>query len=199
MSNKIDILIIGKKMARGRAVDWSNLTRVVDVFADIERYQDNLLIKGDCWEWQGGQHSQGYGMVSVWDAATHKRKMVTTHRLAWRLEHNDKIGSKDFIIHSCRNNLCCNPAHLFKGDRDAIYQLKIDKKIRKPYSSARIPFTFPQLVYARYHSARKCRERFDITTEQSWHLRTLASSTGRGRCKWLDDYLHLYDTEGNLL
>lgn len=63
----------------------------------------------DCWEWQGGRQTAGYGSFG-----TGTRQWEATHRVAWRLA-NGEIPSGLFVCHHCDNPSCCNPAHLFLG------------------------------------------------------------------------------------
>ena len=74
----------------------------------------------DCWEWQGSTNSSGYGTLSWHGTAT------VAHRLAYYLEHGGielRTGKREsrpqnknaFILHSCDNRKCCNPAHLSLG------------------------------------------------------------------------------------
>ena len=57
-----------------------------------------------CWEWLG-TISGGYGMISSGG------KMRSTHRLAYKLLIGEPPHGMD-LDHLCRNQICCNPAHL---------------------------------------------------------------------------------------
>ena len=60
---------------------------------------------GECWEWQAGNSSAGYGVFLV------NGSMTYSHRFA----HQQFIGEipKGFHVdHLCRNTNCCNPEHL---------------------------------------------------------------------------------------
>ena len=69
-----------------------------------------------CWEWQGAVNSTGYGSL------TFHGKAATAHRVAAFLSGlivaipapKDRKGS-GFILHSCDNRRCCNPAHMSVG------------------------------------------------------------------------------------
>jgi hypothetical protein len=38
--------------------------------------------------------------------------MTVAHRVAWRIAHQRPLTKDDDIVHTCGNNLCCNPLHL---------------------------------------------------------------------------------------
>ena len=62
----------------------------------------------DCWEWTGARTALGYGRIKG------DRCTVQTHRLAYELTYGP-IPDGLFVMHSCDNPPCCNPAHLAVG------------------------------------------------------------------------------------
>jgi len=66
-----------------------------------------LRPNGECLEWTGGCFADGYGATLAWG------KVWLTHRLALEIEGIDTTGH--FVLHSCDNPACCNPAHLRLG------------------------------------------------------------------------------------
>lgn len=65
-----------------------------------------------CWPWKGNRHRQGYGFFKV------GTRNVLAHRVAYCLTNGLdilKFSSKIKVLHSCDNQPCCNPAHLFVG------------------------------------------------------------------------------------
>lgn len=56
----------------------------------------------ECWLWQGGRNGDCYGYF----------KQRRAHRLAYYLTYGQP---KHFVLHTCRNRLCCNPKHLYDG------------------------------------------------------------------------------------
>ena len=82
----------------------------------------------DCWEWTGYREN-GYGRAFV------TGKSTRTHRLAW--EHaNGPIPEGAFVLHSCDNRACCNPAHLRVGTHQDNMD---DMSSRKRHPGARMP------------------------------------------------------------
>jgi len=74
-------------------------------------------IKGqdDCWFWQYGVSSNGYGMF--WTGS----HTESVHRYAWqdsraRAGLDFSIPKGKMVLHKCNNKLCVNPNHLYLGD-----------------------------------------------------------------------------------
>ena len=65
-----------------------------------------------CWEWRRGRLRRGYGWL-LWRG----RNQVAS-RVAWELA-NGSVPPGSWVLHRCDNPPCCNPAHLFLGDRQA--------------------------------------------------------------------------------
>jgi hypothetical protein len=61
---------------------------------------------GGCWQWTGGLTANGYG-IPLGDG----ERQIFPHRLAWELA-NGPIPAGLVMDHLCRNQICCNPAHL---------------------------------------------------------------------------------------
>ncbi|MDO8703390.1 MAG: HNH endonuclease [Sulfuricaulis sp.] len=79
-----------------------------------------------CWDWTGAQQGVGYGFVP---AKMHKSRYA--HRAMYEAVCSP-IPSGYFVLHSCDNPRCINPAHLMVGthkdnmrDRDAKGRTKL--------------------------------------------------------------------------
>jgi hypothetical protein len=78
--------------------------------APPEDFWANVAVKGpdECWEWQAGMNSNGYGQVR------RGGKGYNAHRMAYILTYGP-ISNDLHILHSCNNPPCCNFHHLRAG------------------------------------------------------------------------------------
>lgn len=79
----------------------------------------------DCWNWLGGKDSHGYGLIEI------SGVRYGAHRLAWSLINGD-IERDKYILHSCDNPSCCNPAHLRPGTHAENMKDKVSHGRSKP-------------------------------------------------------------------
>lgn len=85
-----------------------------------------------CWPWTKSRKktkSAGvvfdYGQIGV--TIDGRIRMKLTHRVAYELHHGVDLTPDQCVLHRCDNPPCCNPAHLFLGDRKANSDDKIAK------------------------------------------------------------------------
>ena len=66
-----------------------------------------------CWPWLGVRSKKGYGQ---WRPEGHRTVPVYAHRLSYQLAHGG-IPKGAYVLHTCDNPPCVNPAHLGVGSQ----------------------------------------------------------------------------------
>ena len=74
-----------------------------------DKIHANVLIVGDCWEWQLSRLTNGYGRISIGN-----QKQDYAHRVSHTV-FNGEIPNGLVVRHRCDNPCCCNPDHLEAG------------------------------------------------------------------------------------
>jgi hypothetical protein len=99
---------------------WRRYTQVGAVWVNMTKYRTMIQpADNGCLNYNGPLHRQGYRMIGVLDAAG-RRKMTVAHRVAMRIKLNREITTNEDVRHSCGNNSCVNPAHLYiRNDEEA--------------------------------------------------------------------------------
>ena len=77
-----------------------------------ERFWARVEKTDTCWLYRGALNRDGYGTLT-WEG-----RIVSAHRTAWVLTHGPLLNG-EWVLHKCDVRACCNPAHLFLGDRAA--------------------------------------------------------------------------------
>ena len=75
---------------------------------DCARFDSQVRVSGDCWEWMGARQPFGYGAFGA------DNRNYSTHRWQWE-RFNGPIPKGQMVMHTCDNPPCVNPAHLTIG------------------------------------------------------------------------------------
>ena len=112
---------------------------------DVHRYAQGTLEErfwkfvekhDGCWSWNGSRQAKGYGLIQ--DSVTNgnrRGKTLLAHRVSYQLHYGD-LQEGDYVLHSCDNQQCTNPAHLRKGTQSENIKEAIAKR-RKFVPSAK--------------------------------------------------------------
>lgn len=76
-----------------------------------ERFWPRVRKTKTCWIWEGARDSRGYGRIG---SGPRPATVFPAHRVAWELT-NGPIPTGRYLLHSCDNPPCVNPAHLRMG------------------------------------------------------------------------------------
>lgn len=107
------------------------------------------VVKGEgCWPWQGASMTSGYGSFGV-----ERGQMVGAHRYSWQIA-NGPIPNGMWVLHTCDNRPCVNPAHLWLGsaldnNRDAIAKGRRARQDQRGEANGRAKLALDQVLHIR--------------------------------------------------
>lgn len=107
------------------------------MLADEKRFWDKVDTSSPCgcWMWRGTKSSSGYGAFRIGSRTDGTRRRVSAHRHAYELK-NGPIPHGLYVLHSCDEPFCVNPAHLRIGTQK---DNMADRCDRHPDSWAKTP------------------------------------------------------------
>ncbi len=78
----------------------------------------NICIHGEycpycCWEWQGGRHAFGYGIITHLKDGAYKG--IFASRVVWEVLNKRSIPQGLHALHHCDNPPCCSIWHIYVG------------------------------------------------------------------------------------
>ena len=123
-----------------------------------ERFWSKVAIgdPDECWEWQRSRRGGGYGQFRIAPDQSPQR----ASRVAWALA-SGPVPDGLWVLHRCDNPPCCNPAHLFLGDRAANVADMVAKgraAVHRPADVARLVKAVRRLTDDEIRLARKLHE-----------------------------------------
>jgi hypothetical protein len=93
---------------------------------DPKHFWERVDVKNnteECWEWKNALNTTGYGLYNspspdwLYEITGRPRCQLLAHRVAYFI-HNGLIGDdhvNNHVRHTCDNQKCCNPHHMFQG------------------------------------------------------------------------------------
>lgn len=80
---------------------------------DQRRFMDTIESTDpeECWEWKGTKNNAGYPLFSM------KGRMYSAIRILYQIYYKRNIEKGWIISHTCKNNECMNPDHIYATTR----------------------------------------------------------------------------------
>lgn len=100
-----------QRMRRNGSPHTIIVGRSLEDYAEVFWRQVEKKATNECWEWKGKIRDSGYGMA---ERQVGSLRLRGSHRVAYFLFTGQ--APNKWILHSCDNKICCNPAHLREGD-----------------------------------------------------------------------------------
>ena len=130
-----------RKSGGGRTANTSDV-----LWSKVDKRSDN-----ECWPWMGFRNKQGYGRTWI------NGHGYYAHRVIYDLANPGEItlsaptdkNVSGYLMHSCDNPCCCNPAHLIVGTHQENMDDKKNKGRTPDFSFDRGPRCKLTMVQAR--------------------------------------------------
>lgn len=122
---------------------------------DQDRFMRRVDFGDGCWLWTASVGSHGYGQTFI------GKKVTTAHRVAYELWVGP-IPDGLYILHSCDNKRCVNPAHLRAGTQaENVADAKQRGRLKAPAPKTHCPkgHSYAERGSKRKHSGwNACKE-----------------------------------------
>ena len=82
----------------------------------LSRIMAKISKDNDCWLWQGGKNSLGYGLMNVGG------KMRNVSRVMYEVYNNTTLPMYLNVTHTCNHRNCINPQHLKLLTKQELYR-----------------------------------------------------------------------------
>lgn len=123
-----------------------------------------------CWNWTAAKINSGYGVFQRSRTGLTGPRQITAHRFAYEATKGP-IPDGAFVLHSCDNKLCVNPAHLSLGDHG---QNVAEAKARNRYISTNARLSPDQVTAIRASRERgiDAAKRYGVTPSAISNIRS---------------------------
>lgn len=134
-----------------------------------QRFWDRVLIGDGCWEWQAYRFKSGYGSFYL------DGRAVRAHRIAYQLWYGVDPGDQ-YVLHSCDNRACCNPAHLSLGTHQENMRQMVERgrgADQKGETHGRSKLTEEDVLYIRNSSLshRVLGAKYNVSHRAVWKIK----------------------------
>ena len=130
----------------------TDIFRSIDMSAGIDA----------CWPWTVGLSSSGRPYFT----ANGVRRLA--YHWVWELVKGTPVAKDKMLLHSCDNQICCNPSHLREGTHDEnMTDMKTRERHGLPHNTVR---AIKKLLREGKHTHQAIGELYGLSREQITHI-----------------------------
>jgi len=138
-----------------------------------DRFWTKVDKSGECWTWTAHRTDKGYGVLG----GARDGKNAPAHRVSWELA-NGLIPDGLWVLHSCDNPPCVNPAHLFLGSAADNTADMMAKGRNRARPRTKLTWADVRAIRDSVLPLRQLVASFGVTKEQIYRIRSGA--------QWID-------------